>query len=130
MQEARSSGSGRILALNIHPWMLGQPHRIGKLEQALAYMEGNLDFMQAYLAQHLPQVKMRKPEGTYLAWLDFRGLGLNKDELEHLMFDEARVYLDEGYIFGPEGEGFERINIACPRGILVETMERVRRVVK
>ena len=63
-------------------------------------------------------------------WIDFRPLGLDKDALEDLMMNEARIYFDEGYIFGPEGEGFERINIACPRSILVEALERIKAAVE
>lgn len=100
------------------------------LEQVLDYIWGNYEYMVEFVNHHLPPVSVLPLEGTYLAWLDFCALGLNKDQLEHLMFDEAGVYLDEGYIFGPEGEGFERINIACPRPILVETMERIRRVIE
>jgi len=64
-----------------------------------------------------------------LVWLDCRKLGLDSDKLERLMLNKARVYLDEGYIFGEEGSGFERINIACPRSLLQEALERIRDVV-
>src|SRR5574341_842526 len=97
--------------------------------EQVAYIEGNLRTMQDYLAQHLPQIKVVPPEGTYLIWLDCRALELDKADLRRLMLREARVYLDEGYIFGDEGEGFERINIACPRSILVEALERIRKAV-
>jgi cystathionine beta-lyase len=99
------------------------------LEQVMAYIEGNLRYMQEYLAQHLPQIKVVPPEGTYLIWLDCRALELDKADLRRLMLREARVYLDEGYIFGEEGEGFERINIACPRSILAEALERIKKAV-
>jgi bifunctional pyridoxal-dependent enzyme with beta-cystathionase and maltose regulon repressor activities len=69
-------------------------------------------------------------EGTYLAWLDCRSLGLGSKELERMMLEEARVYLDEGYMFGIEGEGFERVNLACPRSVLVEALERIRNVLE
>ena len=64
-----------------------------------------------------------------MVWFDCRGLGLGKDALEDLMFNKAKIYFDEGYIFGEEGEGFERINIACPRAILVDAMERIRKAI-
>lgn len=95
------------------------------LEQALAYMEGNLDFMQAYLAQHLPQVKMRKPEGTYLAWLDFRGLGLKVEELNERLVKGARVGLNDGSMFGAGGQGFQRVNVGCPRATLAQALQRM-----
>jgi cystathionine beta-lyase len=63
-------------------------------------------------------------------WLDCRSLGLSKWELKQLMLEEARVYLDEGFVFGPEGEGFERINIACPRAVLAEALDRIRQAVE
>jgi cystathionine beta-lyase len=96
------------------------------LGQVLDYIEGNLVFLETFIAAQIPQIDVIRPEGTYLVWLDCRRLGLEKLELKRLMLEQARVYLDEGYIFGPEGEGFERINIACPRAILAEALERIR----
>jgi len=72
----------------------------------------------------------RPLQRTWLSCLDCRRLGLDKLALERLMREEAGVYLDEGYIFGPEGEGFERINIACPRSVLAEGLDRIRRAVE
>jgi cystathionine beta-lyase len=99
------------------------------LDQVLAYIEDNLNFLEVYVAQHIPQISVVRPEGTYLVWLDCRKLGLDKWELKDLMLREARVYLDDGFIFGPEGEGFQRMNIACPRSIVVEALERIREAV-
>jgi cystathionine beta-lyase len=99
------------------------------LKQMLEYVEGNFAYLNSYVMENIPQVKVIQPEGTYLVWLDFRKLNLEKMELKQLMYEQAKVYLDEGFIFGPEGEGFERINIACPRSILVEALDRIRQVV-
>jgi cystathionine beta-lyase len=99
------------------------------LDQALAYIAGNLEVLQEFIASRIPQITVIPPDGTYLVWLDCRRLGLDKCALKRLMLEEARVYLDEGFIFGPEGEGFERINIACPRAILVEALERIEAAV-
>ena len=96
------------------------------LEQVLAYIEANLAFLEGFISEHIPQIDVIRPEGTYLVWLDCRRLGLGKLELQELMLEDARVYLDEGFLFGPGGEGFERINIACPRSILAEALERMR----
>ena len=95
------------------------------LEQLLAYLEGNYRFLESFFRERLPGIPVIETEGTYLVWLDFTSLGLDKEALQRLMMEEARVFLDEGYIFGPEGEGFERINIACPRSILAEALERI-----
>jgi cystathionine beta-lyase len=99
------------------------------LEQVLAYIEDNLHFLEVYISEHIPHITVIRPEGTYLVWLDCRSLGLDKWDLKRLMLEEAKVYLDEGFIFGPEGEGFERINIACPRPILAEALERMKDVI-
>jgi cystathionine beta-lyase len=99
------------------------------LEQTLDYLQGNLEYLETYIRERMPEIEVVPPEGTYLAWLDCRKLGLDKSELKHLMREQARVYLDEGDIFGPEGEGFERINIACPRSILTEALDRIRKAV-
>mgnify|MGYP001440996648 CR=1 FL=1 len=100
------------------------------LTQVMDYIAGNLRYLRDFVAEHLPQIEVIEPEGTYLVWLDCRGLGLGKAELERLMLDEAHVFMNEGYIFGREGEGFERINIACPRSILAEALQRIKAAVQ
>ncbi len=100
------------------------------LEQVLAYIEGNLRFLEAYVAQHIPQITVIPAEGTYLIWLDCRQLGKDRHDLKKLMEEEARVYLDEGHIFGPEGEGFQRINIACRRATLVAALSRIQKAIE
>jgi cystathionine beta-lyase len=99
------------------------------LDQLLDYIQGNLRFLQDYLARHIPQISVIPPEGTYLVWLDCRRLGLDREALQRLMFEAARVYLGEGYGFGAEGEGFERMNIACTRAVLAEALERIAQAV-
>ncbi|BBO70806.1 cystathionine beta-lyase [Desulfosarcina alkanivorans] len=99
------------------------------LEQVMAYIEGNLDFLQAFIDTQLPGVRVIRPEGTYLVWLDCRELGLDNRALKRLMLEKSRIFPDEGFIFGPEGDGFERINIACPRSILKDALTRVRKAV-
>ncbi|TLS35188.1 MalY/PatB family protein [Pseudalkalibacillus caeni] len=95
------------------------------LDNLMDYLQGNLDFLKSFIEEKLPDIKVIEPEGTYLVWLDFRKLGFSHKELETFMQDEAKLALDEGYIFGKEGEGFERINIACPRSLLKEGLERL-----
>ena len=100
------------------------------LEELKVYLKGNLDFVREYLEQNLPQIKLIEPEGTYLIWLDCRALGLPEAKLEHLIVHEAKLWLDSGAIFGKDGEGFERINIACPRAVLEEACKRLCRAVQ
>ena len=80
--------------------------------------------MDSYLKEHLPWAVVTPLEGTYLKWVDFTRSGLSKEELEERMVSHG-LYLDEGYIFGKEGEGFERINIACPEHVLQKALERM-----
>ena len=77
-----------------------------------------------YLKENLPQAKPFALEGTYLAWVDFRALEKDPLKLQKRMLAEAGVWLDEGRIFGPEGNGFERIVLACPRSVLKECLAR------
>ncbi len=100
-------------------------HGADWLDQLLRYIEDNLRFLIRFLEEHLPQVKVLPLEGTYLAWLDFRPLGLSDPEINARLLDRARVWLDEGGIFGSGGEGFQRINLACPKVILAEGLERI-----
>jgi cysteine-S-conjugate beta-lyase len=99
------------------------------LEQLLDYLQGNLEYVEAFVQERMPQIDVVRPEGTYLVWLDCRGLGLDAAALQHLVREEAHVYLDDGILFGEEGAGFERLNIACPRSLLEEAMERISRAI-
>lgn len=95
-----------------------------------AYIRENLTYAQHFLEEQIPQVKAVKPEGTYLLWVDFRSLGLSGKELEDLIVKKAGLWLDSGDIFGAAGRGFERINVACPRSVLTEALERLARAVR
>lgn len=92
----------------------------------LAYVAENIAFTKEYVEKHLPGVEMVEHEGTYLVWLDFRKTGLSMEELEDLIVNRAKLWLDSGKIFGKSGEGFQRINVACPRQILEEALHRIR----
>lgn len=92
-----------------------------------AYIKANIDYTKDYVEKNLPGVEMTDLEGTYLVWLDFRKTGLNVEELEDLIINKARLWLDSGKIFGKTGEGFQRINVACPRATLTEALERIRK---
>lgn len=94
------------------------------LDALMLYLQGNLDFAIAYLGEHLPQVTPMKPEATYLLWVDCRALGLDTAGLKKLMFEQAGVAFSEGSVFGVEGQGHVRINLACPRSYLKEALEK------
>jgi cystathionine beta-lyase len=94
------------------------------LDELLVYIEGNVQLTMSYLEQHLPDVKPMRPDGTYMIWVDCRGLGLTVSELKELMFQKAGVAFSEGSVFGIEGQGWLRINLACPRSYLQTALER------
>lgn len=94
-----------------------------------AYLYENLNFVRKYLKENLPQIRLIEPEGTYLLWLDFCGLGLTEKELEELVVKKAKLWLDRGAVFGAEGRGFERINIACPRSTLKQALDQLKNAI-
>ncbi len=85
------------------------------LKDLMAYLHSNLNFVVNYLSDNIPVIKPVIPEATYLVWLDCRKLGLNKDRLKKFLIEKAKLGLSDGPIFGREGTGFQRMNIACPR---------------
>ena len=90
------------------------------------YLSENLAFVREYVNTNLPQIKLVEPQGTYLIWLDFRGLGLTDGELARFVQNKAKLWTDDGYIFGAGGSGFERINIACPRSVLKKAFDNLK----
>ena len=94
------------------------------LDQLLVYLEGNLNALLAYIHEHLPQVKVIKPEGTYLVWIDCTSISTDPNVLKSLMFEKAGVAFSEGSVFGKQGAGYLRINMACPRSLLIEALEK------
>lgn len=100
------------------------------LSQATKYIEDNIDFTRRFLAERLPQVKMVEPEASFLIWMDFRGLGLGHEELVDLVTNRAHLALNDGEMFGPEGHGFMRVNIATPRCCLTEALENLEKAIK
>ena len=94
------------------------------------YVRDNIAFARAYVEENLPGVRMIDTQGTYLIWLDFRQTGLTVEQLDHKIIYEAGLWLDSGKIFGKTGEGFERINVACPRAVLQEALDRIQGILQ
>lgn len=94
------------------------------------YVRDNIAFAKTYVEKNLPGVRMIDTQGTYLIWLDFRQTGLTVEELDHKIIYEAGLWLDSGKIFGKTGEGFERINVACPRAVLQEALDRIQGILQ
>lgn len=100
------------------------------LDELLGYLEGSLDFLIRYIDERIPGISVVKSQGTYLAWLDCRSLGMDRKQLVNFMLDKARVGLNDGTEYGIDGEGFMRLNFACPRSILEEGLMRIENAVK
>lgn len=99
------------------------------LEQAIEVIDGNRKYIGEFMARNIPRIKVFEMQATYLMWLDFNALGMDYKELEKFMQYKAQLFLDEGYIFGKGGYGFERINIACPKWVIEGAMERLLKAV-
>lgn len=103
----------------------------GEWHQAmLAYIKENIAYTKQFVETRLPGVKMTEPEGTYLVWMDFRGLGLKDSELEELIVKKAGLWLDSGSIFGDAGRGFQRVNVACPRKTLELALTKLEKAIR
>ncbi|MGE5758576.1 MAG: MalY/PatB family protein [Sideroxydans sp.] len=100
------------------------------LDSLLVYLQGNRDFVCDYVAQHLPVIKVIQTQGTYLLWLDCRGLGMSDAKLKEFFVREARVGMNPGTVFGKNGSGFMRLNIASPRYVVAEALGRIRDVLR
>lgn len=97
----------------------------GWLDELLSVIWENYLFVKSFMEEKIPEIRITRPQGTYLLWMDFRSLGMKEKELEEFMKKEALLYLDEGYIFGKSGSGYERMNLACPKEVLREALERL-----
>ena len=96
------------------------------LDQMLAYVQGNIDYVEQFLAAELPQIGIIRPQASYLVFLDCRKLGLSVKTLNELFVDKAHLALNDGAMFGKEGTGFMRLNVASPRSVIAEAMSRLK----
>ncbi|MBQ1628512.1 MAG: pyridoxal phosphate-dependent aminotransferase [Treponema sp.] len=92
------------------------------------HLVANREFVRSFLKNNLPKVRLIEPEGTYLLWLDFSAYGYTDSELDDIIVNKAKLWLDRGTMFGKEGEFYQRINIATPQPLLKEALERLQRV--
>lgn len=99
------------------------------LDELLKYIKGNIDFVSDFLAKYIPQIKPMVPEASFLVWLDCRGLGLSQKELVSLFRDKAHLVLNDGTMFGKEGEGFMRMNVGSPRAIIEKALINLKNAV-
>lgn len=95
------------------------------LYELIKYIEDNVDFAIDYIKNHIPQLKVKKPEGTYLLWVDFSNLNVDKKDLKNALINKGRIALSDGSSFGIGGDGYYRINLACPRSMVLEGLKRI-----
>lgn len=100
------------------------------LDQLLEYLSKNIDLAESYFTENIPQIKMMRPEGTYLVWLDCSGLNLGEKDLKDFMINDAELGFNDGRMFGSGGEGFMRMNIACPRKTILDALIQLETAVK
>ncbi len=96
------------------------------LRQLMEYINGNYGFLKDYIATNIPAIKVVEPQATYLVWLDFRGLGMTSDELKTFIIEKAGLGLNDGRMFGKEGDGFHRMNIGCPRQVVHAALKKLK----
>lgn len=99
------------------------------LEELIDYLEGNKQFAMEYIAENLPQLTCMEPDGTYLLWIDCRKLCIPDEELKKLLIEKGMLALEPGPKYGPGGEGFVRLNFACPREMLADALDRLQKAV-
>ena len=95
------------------------------LYELIKYIEDNVDFAIDYIKNYMPQLKVKKPEGTYLLWVDFSNLNVDKEDLKNALINKGRIALSDGSSFGIGGDGYYRINLACPRSMVLEGLKRI-----
>lgn len=129
VREIDRSGYSQLNTLGLVACQAAYEHGGEWLEQCKSYLRNNLYYLRCFLAEKLPQIKLVEPEGTYFAWLDCSGLGLNRKELNDLIINTAKLWLDPGHIFGGNADQFQRIVLACPEEILQKALKQLERAV-
>lgn len=95
------------------------------LEECIQVIAKNAEYVTEFMKENMPEIRVFPLEGTYLLWTDFRAWGLDYKALERFMIEDAQIFIDEGYMFGGNGKGFERFNLACPLSVIEKTMNRL-----
>ena len=129
MKEIESNGFFTLNILGYKACEIAYTKCEGWLDELIKLINYNHLELKKYIEENIPVIKVFDLEGTYLQWMDFSGLGLNKEELETFTQKEAQLFFDEGYMFGEEGIGFERMNLACPTKVLIEALKRLKKSV-
>lgn len=128
-KQISASGYSQLNVLGLVATLAAYQHGQEWYDAMYRYVKDNIAFTKQFVEERLSGVKVVETEGSYLVWLNFRGLHLSEKKLEDLIVNKAKLWLDRGSMFGKSGEGFERINVACPRKTLVEALNRIENAV-
>lgn len=123
-----ASGMSQLSVLGLVATQTAYEHGEEWYNAMIKYVKNNINFVKDFVEKNMPNVKMIDIEGTYLVWLDFTKTGIDVDELDRRIIYDAKLWLDSGKIFGKSGEGFQRINVACPRCLLEEALNRLKQI--
>ena len=116
---------GSMNLLGMYAYIAAYTHGDEYLTQLLAYLAGNIRYLADFLGENTPDIRLVQPEGTYLMWLDCRAMGMEQEALTHFFTWQAGVAMNAGDWFGPEGTGFVRMNLACPRQTLAAALQAI-----
>ncbi len=127
--EIEAGGSEHINAVGLAACKAAYTYGEEWYRAMLAYVKNNIAYINEYVEKNIPKLKVLDTEGTYLVWIDFRGLKISHKEIDDLVINKAGLWLDSGNIFGKPGEGFQRINVACPKSLLTKGLEQLKNAV-
>ncbi|HOC06279.1 MAG: MalY/PatB family protein [Bacillota bacterium] len=126
---ARCWGVSKVNAIGLVACEAAYTYGDEWMDAVMAYVAANADYVREFIAENIPAIKVTKSQGLFLLWLDCNALGLSPRELESFFLKKASLWLNQGYTFGDEGSGYVRLNIACPRSLLVKAMEQLKAAV-
>lgn len=128
-QMAKVSFEGRVNALGYKAMEAAYTKCDAWLDEAIQVIWENHRTLEQFMEERLPEIRTAKLQGTYLQWMDLRAFGWTPERQEEIM-TEADLFFDEGILFGPEGKGFERMNLACPKSVLLDALSRLEKAVR
>jgi len=128
-ESASHWGLGKVNSFGMVACEAAYTHGDQWLDEAMAYIAGNMNFVKDFIDTRVPKMELVESQGLYLLWLDFRNLGLSPEDLERFLLDDAGLWLNQGYLFGDEGQGFARLNTACSRSLLATAMGQLEEAV-
>ena len=126
VETLNKNGANMLNIFGIEAAKAGYTYGENWLDELIKYLEENLNTLEEYIEKNIPQIKVTRPEATYLAWLDCNGLPIEKDKIKDFFINKVGIGLNDGATFGIEGQGYQRLNFACPREVLLNGLEKIK----